>query len=246
MALPVLNAPTHEMTLVSNGQTIKFRPFLVKEEKILLMALESNNDGEMLNSMKQIINNCVLDDIDVEELPLFDVQYIFLQLRSKSVGEVVELRFKHPDDKNLNGEECKHEQNVKINISDIKPSSLQGHSNKIQLTPDIGVTMKYPKIDIFRKMMLMDQNDSSSVEAIFDIMISSIDMIYQGDEIFYKDDHSEEEMNNFLSSLTSEQFNKLRDFFQTMPYLRHEFEYKCTKCGVEQKVMLNGIEDFFA
>ena len=117
MALPVLNAPTHELTLTSNGETIKFRPFLVKEEKLLLMALESNDDDEMMRAMKQLIKNCVLSDIDIEKIPLFDVQYIFLQIRCQSVGEEITLRFKHPDDKNSKGEKCEHIQDVKINLS---------------------------------------------------------------------------------------------------------------------------------
>ena len=148
MALPVLNAPTHELTLTSNGETIKFRPFLVKEEKLLLMALESNDDDEMMRAMKQLIKNCVLSDIDIEKIPLFDVQYIFLQIRCQSVGEEITLRFKHPDDKNSKGEKCEHIQDVKINLKEIKPEAREGHTTKIDLSPDIGVVMSYPNIDM--------------------------------------------------------------------------------------------------
>lgn len=246
MALPVLNAPTHEMTLVSNGQTIKFRPFLVKEEKILLMALESNDENEMTNAMRQIISNCVIDDIDIDDLPIFDIQYIFLQLRSKSVGEVVTLTFKHPDNLNKEKQECKHVQQVEINLANVKPTSTGEHSNKIDLTPEIGVTMKYPKLDFYSKLMEMATNEDATIQSMFDIMTSSIDMIYQGDNVFYRTDHSEEEMNDFLNSLTASQFDKIRNFFQTMPYLRHEFDYTCGGCGSTEHVMLNGIEDFFA
>ena len=152
MALPVLNAPTYELTLTSTGETIHFRPFLVKEEKILLMALESNDEKEMMRAMKQIISNCIIEDINIEKLPLFDVQYIFLQLRVQSVGDILTLRFQHNNGKNINGEECDHVQNFDIDIGKIKPESLEGHTKKIELTSDVGVTMQYPTIDLYQRL----------------------------------------------------------------------------------------------
>ena len=247
MALPVLNAPTHELTLTSTGKTIKFRPFLIKEEKILLMALESNDEDEMMRAMKQIISNCIIDDIDIEKLPLFDLQYLFLQLRVQSVGEIVTLRFQHTNGKNSKGEECSHIQNVDIDISKIKPESIEGHDKKIQVTDDIGVVMSYPKMDLYQKLAEIEQDQNPNmINAIIDIFIDSIEMIYQSDEVFYAEEHTKEEMHEFLNSLNSGQFNKIRDFFQTMPYLRHEFEYTCDKCGCSENVNLAGVEDFFA
>lgn len=246
MALPVLNAPTHELTLTSNGETIKFRPFLVKEEKLLLMALESNDDDEMMRAMKQLIKNCVLSDIDIEKIPLFDVQYIFLQIRCQSVGEEITLRFKHPDDKNSKGEKCEHIQDVKINLKEIKPEAREGHTTKIDLSPDIGVVMSYPNIDMMKSFSASEGNTEVALELIFDIIIQNIEMIYQGDEVFYTENHSKDEMRDFLNSLNSMQFNHIREFFQTMPYLRHEFEYTCDKCGCKENINLNGVEDFFA
>tara|TARA_A100000164_G_C21854707_1_gene746863 strand:+ start:159 stop:899 length:741 start_codon:yes stop_codon:yes gene_type:complete len=246
MALPVLNAPTHELTLTSSGEKIQFRPFLVKEEKLLLMALESNNDDEMMRAMKQLIKNCVLSDIDIETIPLFDIQYIFLQIRCQSVGEEITLRFKHPDDKNEKGETCTHIQDVIINLMNIKPEAREGHTKKIDLSSDVGVVMTYPNIDMMKSFADTEGNTEVALELIFDIIIKNIEMIYQGDEVFYAEEHTKEEMQDFLNSLNPTQFNKIRDFFQTMPYLRHEFEYVCDKCGCKENINLAGVEDFFA
>ena len=248
MALPVLTAPTHDLTLTSTGETIQFRPFLVKEEKILLMALESNDENEMMRAMKQIISSCILNDIDIEKLPIFDIQYLFIRMRSESVGEKVDLRFKHPEDKNSNNDECKHIQDIEINLKNIKPESLEGHTKKIDLSNDIGVVMKYPGLDLYDKFSQFETGETgiSSVDSIFDIMIQNIEMIYQGDNAYYTEDHTKDEMTEFLNSLNTKQFDQLRNFFQTMPYLRHEFDYTCDKCGQTEHVSLNGIEDFFA
>ena len=244
MALPVLNAPTYELTLSSSGETIQYRPFLVKEEKILLMALESGDEKEMMRSMKQIISSCVMGEVDIEKLPLFDIQYLFLNIRSQSVGEKSILRFKHPDELNSNNEKCEHIQDVEIDLKGIKPEQLPGHNKKIDLTSDIGLTMSYPGFDMYDKIISLQ--DESALDVIFDIVSESIEMIYKGDEIFYAEDHSKEDLIEFLNSLSTLQFNKIRNFFQTMPYLRHEFDYTCEKCGCKEHVVLTGIEDFFA
>jgi len=244
MALPVLNAPTHELTLTSTGETIQFRPFLVKEEKILLMALESGDEKEMIRAMKQIISSCVMGEVDIDKLPLFDIQYLFLNIRSQSVGEKVKLHFKHPESTNSNNEKCEHVQEIEIDLKNIKPEILEGHSKKIDLTDDVGVTMTYPGFDMYDKMVALQ--DESAVDVIFDIISDSIEMIYKGDEVFYAEDHTKEELVEFLNSLSSGQFNNIRNFFQTMPYLRHEFDYTCSKCGCSEHVTLTGIEDFFA
>ena len=245
MALPVLNAPTHELTLTSTGETIQFRPFLVKEEKLLLMALESGDTNEMINAIKQIVSSCVITEINFDNIPLFDLQYIFLQLRSQSVGEVIQLRFKHPDDKNSKGETCDHIQDVEINIKNIKPEKLEGHTTKIQLTDDVGVVMKYPKFNFYNELSNVDES-KDAFDAIFKIMSNSIEMIYRGEEVFYSEDHTNEEITEFLGSLNTKQFETIREFFQTMPNLRHEFDYNCDKCGCKEHVILTGIEDFFA
>jgi len=244
MALPVMNAPTHEMTLTSTGETIHFRPFLVKEEKILLMALESNDEKDMMNAMKQIISNCVIEDIDIEKLPIFDIQYIFLNLRSQSVGEKIQLKFKHPDNKNSKNEECEHIQEIELDISKIKPESKEGHNKKISLDSDIGIIMNYPNIDMFTKFNEFEEH-TNAIDTIFDVIIKDIEMIYQGENVFYAEDHTENELKDFLGSLNNKQFENIRNFYQTMPYLRHEFDFACDKCNCIEHVSLNGIEDFF-
>ena len=244
MALPVLNAPTHELTLTSTGETIQFRPFLVKEEKLLLMALESGDDKEMMRAMRQIISGCVMNEVSIDKLPLFDIQYLFLNIRSESVGQTSQLRFKHPDDINSKGETCTHIQDIEINLKEIKPEAVEGHTKKIDLTDDVGVTMIYPGFDMYDKIVKLQ--DESALDVIFDIISASIEMIYKGEEVFYAEDHTKEELIDFLNSLSSIQFNKIRNFFQTMPYLRHEFDYTCEKCGCKEHVTLAGIEDFFA
>jgi hypothetical protein len=246
MALPVLNAPTHELTLTSTGETITFRPFLVKEEKLLLMALESNDDNEMMRAMKQLITNCVIGDIDIEKIPLFDIQYIFLQIRCQSVGEEIVLKFKHPEDKNEKGEECKHVQEVTINLNDIKPEAREGHTKKIELSNEIGVVMRYPNVDMLNIFAQTENTTDGALDKIFEVITKNIEMIYQGEEVFYTDDHTQEELNEFLNSLSSKQFNMIREFFQTMPYLRHEFKFICEKCSCSENVNLSGVEDFFA
>ena len=244
MALPVLNAPTHELTLTSTGETIQFRPFLVKEEKLLLMALESGDDKEMMRAMRQIISGCVMNEVSIDKLPLFNIQYLFLNIRSESVGQTSQLRFKHPDDINSKGETCTHIQDIEINLKEIKPEAVEGHTKKIDLTDDVGVTMIYPGFDMYDKIVKLQ--DESALDVIFDIISASIEMIYKGEEVFYAEDHTKEELIDFLNSLSSIQFNKIRNFFQTMPYLRHEFDYTCEKCGCKEHVTLAGIEDFFA
>ena len=244
MALPVLNAPTHELTLTSTGETIQFRPFLVKEEKLLLMALESGDDKEMMRAMRQIISSCVMNEVSIDKLPLFDIQYLFLNIRSESVGQTSQLRFKHSDDINSKGETCTHIQDIEINLKEIKPEAVEGHTKKIDLTDDVGVNMIYPGFDMYDKIVKLQ--DESALDVIFDIISASIEMIYKGEEVFYAEDHTKEELIDFLNSLSSIQFNKIRNFFQTMPYLRHEFDYTCEKCECKEHVTLAGIEDFFA
>jgi len=246
MALPVLTAPTHEMTLTSTGETLQFRPFLVKEEKILLMALESNDDKEMMNAMKQIISNCIINEVNIEKIPLFDIQYLFLKIRGQSVGEEVILRFKHPENENSTTDDCKHIQEFKLDISKIKPEAREGHTTKIEISNDVGVVMKYPGLEMYEKIIRFEAEDSNTTDAIFEIMTDNIELIYQGEDTFYSEEHTKEEMTSFLESLSTIQFNKIREFFQTMPYLRHEFDYTCDKCGQTEHVSLNGIEDFFA
>lgn len=248
MGLPRVDTPVHEMTLTSNNKKIKFRPFLVKEEKLLLMALESKNEREMVLTMKQIIENCLLSDINVDTLPMFDVQHIFLQLRAKSVGEIVEVTLRHPNGKNKKEQECDGSEKIKIDISKISPKSDNTHNVQIKINDKIGLQMKYPTMEIYNEMSNLYDIGSSenTIESIFDIIVNSIDYIYQDEEIFYAREHSKQEMHDFLNSLNSDQFENVRNFFKTMPNLTYTHSFKCSKCNTEEELLLEGIEDFFS
>ena len=247
MSLPKIEAPTFTMNLTSIKKPVTYRPFLVKEEKLLLMAMEGGEQDEIVRTSKQIINNCILsEEVNAEELPLFDLQMALLNIRAKSVGEVVELMIKHREETNSNGESCDAQTKVKINLADIKLTTNDKHSKNIKLTDTITVEMKYPTMDVYSRLAdLETAENTSAVEELFDIIISSIDNIYSGDEVFTASEHSKEEMNDFISSLTSEQFEKLKTFFSTMPALLHDIEYTCSKCKCSEKQTLNGIGDFF-
>ena len=245
MSLPKIDAPTFEMKLISNNRDIRYRPFLVKEEKLLLMAMEGGETQDVINASKQIVNNCILDEIDIDTLPLFDVQYALLKIRSKSIGEIAEVMVKHINDINEKGEECKASTKVEVDVSSIVPVISENHSNMIRVTNDIGIQMKYPTIKLYEKLGQMTENDNTNVEGFFDIILDCIDSIFQGNEVFNASDHSKEEMSDFLNSLTNEQFQKIQEFFNTMPNLNHDINFVCKACGCNETLTLNGLNDFF-
>ena len=247
MALPTIETPIHDIFLTSLDKKIKYRPFLVREEKILLMAIESNDEKEMYEAMKTILKNCILEkNIDVESLPIFDVQFLFLQLRAKSVGEVAEVTLKHPNGKNKNGEECDGIQPININLNEVKPIIPENHSKVIRLSEKIGVSMMYPTLDFFKKIDDMQTQEKGVVESLFDSIANSIEYIYQGEEIFYANEHSREELLDFLNSLNNAEFEELRNFFSSMPSIQHKETYTCPKCGSQEELTLSTVEDFFA
>ena len=247
MALPTVETPTYEIFLTSLDKNIKYRPFLVREEKILLMAIESNDEKEMYEAMKTILKNCILDkNINVETLPIFDVQFLFLQLRAKSVGEIAEVTLKHPNGKNKKGQDCDGIQPVNIDLNNIKPTIPENHSKVIRLSDSIGVSMTYPTLEFFKKIDDMQSEEKGVVEALFDSIANSIEYIFQGEEIFYANEHSKEELLDFLNSLSNAQFEELRNFFSTMPSIQHKEQYTCPKCGSEEELILSTVEDFFA
>ena len=247
MSLPTIEAPIFTMNLESVKGEIKYRPFLVKEEKLLLMAMEGGEQAEIIRTSKQIIDNCILsENIDPEKLPLFDLQMALLNIRSKSVGEVIELMVGHPEGKNNKGEICEETIKVKVNLKDIKLTKNDEHSKHIKLTDTITVEMKYPTMDVYNRLAdIENTEDASAVEELFGIITSCIDNIYSNDEVFSANEHSKEELSDFINSLTSDQFEKLKIFFSTMPALLHDIEFTCSKCNCPEKQTLNGIGDFF-
>jgi hypothetical protein len=246
MSLPVIDAPTFEMNLLSIKDPITYRPFLVKEEKLLLMAMEAGDQQEIVHTSKQIINNCILSkNVNADNLPLFDLQMALINIRSKSVGEEIEIQMGHFEGKNSKDEKCDGTSKIKINLSDLKLTTNDNHSKHINLTDKISIDMKYPTMSVYNRMSVLNENDASAVSELFTIIIGCIDNIYSGDEIFSANEHSKEEMDDFVNSLTSDQFDKFKIFFSTMPALLYDIEFTCSKCNCHEKQTLNGVADFF-
>ena len=225
--IPVLETPTFEIEIYSKNLKVEFRPFLVKEEKLLIMAQESGNKSDILKAMQDVITACSKGAVNGKELPFFDLQNIFVKLRSQSIGGSSEF--------NLICGECSHRTPFELDLSTIELQITENHSNKIQLTDDIGVIMKYPAAET------LVQDDLK----VFDIMVAAIDAIYTKEEIFSTNDEPIEEVIKFVDGLTSEQFEKISEFFKTAPRVEKVIEYKCPKCETENVVVIDGLESFF-
>ena len=233
MTLPVINTPTYELVVPSTKDKLVYRPFLVKEEKILLMAMEEDKESQLNRALKQVVNNCTFQKVKVDKLPLFDLEYIFLRIRAKSVGEVAKLNLLCEDD----GETYVP---VEIDLESIEVEFQPEHNTKIELTDDIGIIMGYPTFEY------LDFNvDESDVNKIFDMIGSSIHQIFEGETVYEKTDFNKKELKTFLESLTSDQFKKVQNFFETMPRLRHTLEVENPKTKVKNTVVLEGLNAFF-
>ena len=233
MALPQLVSPEFTTEIPSTKQKIKFRPFLVKEEKILLMASEGNDPAEMQRAVKSILSNCILTKINVSNLATFDLEYLFLKLRGKSVGEEIELLMKHSSKS-----ECKHQTTVKMNLDDIKIVGKVS-DGKIMLDDKIGVKLKYPTFDEVAKM----SENQSNTEIIYKTMAMLIEYVYTEEEVY--NDFTDEEMEEWITKLNQKQFAKITDFLANMPKLSQKVEWTCSKCGEKDTVVLEGLQAFF-
>jgi len=236
MALPKINTPTYELEVPSTNEKIKYRPFLVKEEKILLIALESEENNQIIQAVKEIVAMCTFDKIDLGNMPMFDVEYIFLQIRSKSVGETSNLKLLCKDD-------GKTYADVKIDLGDIKVSVDEEHTNKIELTDEMGMIMTYPTIDSFTNTGISEITSSNMLEVIATCILQIYDK--KGEEVFDAKDQTKEELNDFIGQLNTKQFQEVQKFFDTMPKLQHTVVVKNPKTKVESEVVLNGLNDFF-
>ena len=237
MALPKVTAPTYELELPSSGKKIKYRPFLVKEEKILLIAMDSKDDKQITQSVIDTLSACILTrGVKPASLPSFDLEYVFLKIRAASVGEVVTLNVTCLDD---NTTKVAHE----INISDVEVFKPKGHDPKIMITDKVGVIMKYPSIEHFITTGL--SNNGDAVDGL-DFIISCIDQIFEGEEVTESKDCSQKELTNFVESMTQEQFDKFAKFFETMPKLQHTFKVKNPKTKKESEYTISGLQSFFA
>jgi hypothetical protein len=239
MGLPKISTPTYELELPSSGQTIKYRPFLVKEEKLLVIALESEDTKQITNAIKVVIKNCIsTKEVKVETLPTFDIEYLFLNIRGKSVGEQVDVNIICPDDNETNV-------SVSINLDDIKVVKNEEHTNKIKVDKSIMMEMKYPSLEQFIKNNF-DFNNENAMEQSFDLISSCIDKIYTEDEVWSTADVTKKELTEFLESMNSSQFKEIEKFFETMPKLSHKISVINPITKVESEVVLEGLASFFA
>jgi len=237
MALPIANVAKYELTLPSQQKTIQYRPFLVKEEKILLMALETGKPEEMLTAVKDIVKSCTFETINPEDYPLFDLEYIFLQIRAKSVGEVAKIKVLCPDDK-------KTYENVEVDLSKIEVYVDDDHSNNIVLdeTRKLGVVLKYPSLKTINSGIL---TGDIKLAEMYELIVNSIDQIYEGEKVHFAKDAEKKELEEFVNNLTGEQMKQIQKFFTTMPRLEQKITVKNSKTNVESEVTLKGLADFF-
>ena len=240
MPLPKIATPSYELELPSTGKTIQYRPFLVKEEKLLVIALESQDTKQITNAIKAVIRSCVLTkSVKVENLPTFDIEFLFLNIRGKSVGEDIDVKIICPDDEET-------EVTINVNLDDIKVQKSEGHSKQIKLDKDLMMELKYPSLNEFVKSNF-DPNDTdrSAMDQSFDLISTCIDKIYNEDEVWAASDCTKKEIKDFLESMNSSQFKQIETFFDTMPKLSHSIKVINPKTKVESDVVLEGLASFF-
>jgi len=240
MPLPKINTPTYDLTLPSTGKKIKYRPFLVREEKILIMAMESQDMSEITNAIVQILSDCILTkDVKVEQLATFDIEYLFLNVRAKSVGETVEVNITCPDDGETQVE-------MSINIDSIKVQKTRGHKNIIKLDDELSMKLRYPSLEQFVENNFETADGTSEVGQSLSMITSCVDMIYNQEESWEASDYSKKELDEFIEQLNTKQFKQIEKFFTTMPKLSHTIAVKNPNTGVESEVVLEGLASFFS
>ena len=237
MALPKLTTPTYELEIPSTDEKISYRPFLVKEEKILLMAMESGKNADIVNAVKQIVSECTFNKLKLGTMPMFDVEYIFLNIRAKSIGEISKLKLLCPDDN-------KTYVNVEVNLEDVQVQVSDDHTNKIELTDNMGMIMTYPTIDSFAESGIQQINANNMI----DIIGSCVLQIYEdnGEKVYEAKDQTKKEMTEFIEQMNTTQFKKVQKFFDTMPRLKHTIKVRNPKTKKMNDITLAGLNDFFA
>tara|TARA_A100001388_G_scaffold187353_1_gene140750 strand:+ start:504 stop:1217 length:714 start_codon:yes stop_codon:yes gene_type:complete len=236
MALPKLTTPTYELEIPSTDEKISYRPFLVKEEKILLMAMESGKNEDIVNAIKQIVSECTYNKLKLGNMPMFDIEYIFLNIRAKSIGEVSKLRVLCPDDKKTYAD-------IEVNLEDVQVQVDDEHTNKIELTDSMGMIMTYPTIDSFMETGL----EKITASNMLDVIGTCILQIYEnkGEKIYDAKDQTKKELNEFIEQLSSQQFKQIQKFYDTMPKLKHTIKVKNPKTKKTSEITLQGLNDFF-
>jgi T4 bacteriophage base plate protein len=250
MPLPKIDLQIYELKLVSKEKPVKFRPFLVKEEKLLLMALQNGKEEDILKTVKQVINNCLLEEIDIDKIPIFDIEYLFLNIRARSVGEKVESYFvcKNVVGVNKNEEseeqsiECGHMMPVEINVLDIKPP-IDNISTKIKFNQTVGMQLKFPTLETYKSIQSLTL--SEDVNDLYNMIYDCCEYIFDNDDLFYTNETSKEEFMGFLEGLTQEQFTQITNFFESLPTISYDLIHNCQKCNFQHKLHMEGLSDFF-
>jgi len=237
MALPIIETPRYELTLPSSDVKVQFRPFIVKEEKILLIAMESKDNNEIVTATKNILSACTFDKLDIELLPMFDIEYLLLQIRGKSVGEVSKFKVICPDDKQTATD-------VELDLSTVDVQVDDEHNNKVVIDEEreLGLVLNYPSLNTTKAGFDVNKAD---IETMFKVVANCIDHIYEGEKIYPAKDSTQQELVTFLEGLSQDSFVKIKKFFDTMPQLRHEVEVTNPKTGILSKVTFKGLQDFF-
>lgn len=233
MSLPTMVSPTFDVKLPSTGETITFRPFTVKEEKVLLMALEANDQKDSIRAIRQIFENCIQTDIKFEQLAFFDFEYLFLMLRAKSVGETINLQVKHGE-----GSDCDQETvPVSVNLEEVRVEVPDRKTRVIELTDQVAVKFKYPTIDMVQNI------ETTNAESMISLMAKCIEVVTLNDDVYA--DFTHEEAVTFIESVNRDQFKKMTAFFENLPSLQHTVKIKCPKCGEEDTMQIRGLQSFF-
>ena len=236
MALPQLNAARYTTVIPSTGQEIEYRPYLVKEEKILMLAMESNDQQQIVKAIKDVLDNCIYnEDVNINRLAMFDLEFLFLQLRSKSVGESVQLRAKC--------EKCDELTDTVLDISEVKPPVQERDANVIELTKNIGITLRYPTIKDVEKFQ---EEDLKSMDGLVKLIIQLIDTIYDEDNVYDAEKESKKDLMDFIDGFNNEQFVRVAKFFETLPAMTHTLEFDCVSCGAKNETELRGLQSFFS
>lgn len=240
MALPKIDTPIYELELPLSKKKIKFRPFLVKEQKNLLMSLESNDSESIENNIKHVLQNCTLTEkIDIEKLPVVDVEYYFLQLRARSVGEIVENKYRCENV--VEEKKCNNIMETTLNLLDIKVANIKENTDVIKLTDSISIKLKYPEFSVLKKLSKL----TDVADITFEMIVDSIEYIYDGEQFYYAHETSHEELLEFVESLNQKQFMKIEEFFSDFPKIEKKINIKCSRCGFEHNLNVEGLESFF-
>ena len=240
MALPKIDAPTYELELPLSKKKIQFRPFLVKEQKNLMMAMESDDKETIERNIRQVLNNCTItENIDIDKLPVIDIEYYFINLRARSVGEIVENKYVCTNE--VNDKQCGNRMETSFNLLDIKVEFSENNKEVIQITDKISIKMKYPEFSLVQKL----KNKESAVDVAFEVMMDSVEWIFDGEQYYHAYETPREELLQFIESLNQEQFSKMEQFFENLPRMNKKIEIKCSRCGFDHSINMEGLESFF-